>query len=51
MRSGRLTPEEAEAHPQRSVITRALGTDPQVDVDTLTVEANRATSSSSAPTG
>ena len=39
MRSGRLTPEEAEAHPQRSVITRALGTDPQVDVDTLTVEA------------
>lgn len=39
MRSGRLTPEEAEAHPQRSVITRALGTDPEVDVDTLTVEA------------
>jgi PPM family protein phosphatase len=39
MRSGRLTPEEAEAHPQRSVITRALGTDPQVDVDTLAVEA------------
>ena len=25
MRSGRLTPEEADAHPQRSVITRALG--------------------------
>lgn len=39
MRSGRLTPEEAEAHPQRSVITRALGTDPEVDVDTFTVEA------------
>ena len=39
MRSGRLTPEEAEAHPQRSVITRALGTDPEVDVDTLAVEA------------
>jgi protein phosphatase len=39
MRSGRLTQEEAEAHPQRSVITRALGTDPQVDVDTLVVEA------------
>jgi PPM family protein phosphatase len=39
MRSGRLTPEEAEAHPQRSVITRALGTDPDVDVDTLTVDA------------
>jgi protein phosphatase len=40
MRSGRLTPEEAEAHPQRSVITRALGTDPEVDVDTMVVEAS-----------
>ena len=39
MRSGRLTPEEAEAHPQRSVITRALGTDPNVDVDTMAVDA------------
>ncbi|MGH3011278.1 MAG: Stp1/IreP family PP2C-type Ser/Thr phosphatase [Gaiellaceae bacterium] len=39
MRSGRLTPEEADAHPQRSVITRALGTDPEVSVDTLTVDA------------
>ena len=39
MRSGRLTPEEAGSHPQRSVITRALGTDPEVDVDTLTVDA------------
>jgi serine/threonine protein phosphatase PrpC len=39
MRSGRLTPEEAEAHPQRSVITRALGTDPHVDVDTMAVDA------------
>jgi PPM family protein phosphatase len=37
VRSGRLTPEEADVHPQRSVITRALGTDPQVDVDTFTV--------------
>ena len=39
VRSGRLTPEEADVHPQRSVITRALGTDPQVDVDTFTVPA------------
>ena len=38
VRSGRLTPEEAESHPQRSVITRALGTDPEVDVDTFTVD-------------
>jgi PPM family protein phosphatase len=38
VRSGKLSPEEAEAHPQRSVITRALGTDPNVDVDTFLVE-------------
>ncbi len=38
-RSGKLSPEEAETHPQRSVITRALGTEPDVDVDTFTVEA------------
>jgi protein phosphatase len=39
MRSGKLTAEEAEHHPQRSVITRALGTDPDVDVDTYVVDA------------
>jgi PPM family protein phosphatase len=39
VRSGRLSPEEAESHPQRSVITRALGTEADVDVDTFTVEA------------
>jgi protein phosphatase len=39
VRSGRLSPEEAEMHPQRSVITRALGTDPDVDVDTFSFEA------------
>jgi PPM family protein phosphatase len=39
VRSGRLAPEEADTHPQRSVITRALGTDPEVDVDTFTVDA------------
>jgi protein phosphatase len=38
VRSGKLSPEEAESHPQRSVITRSLGTDPEVDVDTLSVE-------------
>jgi serine/threonine protein phosphatase PrpC len=38
VRSGKLSPEEAERHPQRSVITRAVGTDPDVDVDTFTVE-------------
>jgi protein phosphatase len=30
---GKLTEEQAEAHPQRSVITRALGPEPQVQVD------------------
>src|SRR4051812_12585498 len=38
VRSGKLSPEEAEGHPQRSVITRALGTDPDVDVDTFSIE-------------
>ena len=38
VRSGKLTPEEAESHPQRSVITRAVGTEPDVDVDTFSVE-------------
>jgi serine/threonine protein phosphatase PrpC len=39
VRSGRLSPEEADSHPQRSVVTRALGTDPDVDVDTFRVYA------------
>jgi serine/threonine protein phosphatase PrpC len=33
VRGGELTPEQAENHPQRSIITRALGIDPEVDVD------------------
>jgi PPM family protein phosphatase len=39
VRSGKLSPEEADVHPQRSVITRVLGTDPEVDVDTFDVES------------
>lgn len=35
--SGVLTPEEAERHPQRSAITRALGTEPTVDVEAFTI--------------
>jgi serine/threonine protein phosphatase PrpC len=38
-RRGKLTEEEAEEHPQRSVITRALGPESRVKVDTLTVPA------------
>ena len=37
LKTGKLSREEAETHPQRSVITRALGTDPDVDVDTVSV--------------
>jgi protein phosphatase len=36
---GKLTEEQAEMHPQRSVITRALGPEPDVRVDTERVEA------------
>ena len=39
LKSGRLSEEEAQIHPQRSVITRAVGTDPDVDVDGFTIEA------------
>jgi PPM family protein phosphatase len=39
VRSGRLSPEEADAHPQRSMITRVLGAEADVDVDTFSVDA------------
>src|ERR1700737_4409385 len=39
LRQGRLTPEEAEEHPQRSVITRALGPEGTVEVDTRSFRA------------
>jgi protein phosphatase len=39
VRQGKLTPEEAEVHPQRSIITRALGPEPDVEVDTFTYPA------------
>jgi protein phosphatase len=39
VRSGKLSPEEADVHPQRSVITRVVGSEPEVDIDTLSVEA------------
>jgi serine/threonine protein phosphatase PrpC len=39
IRQGRLTPEEAEDHPQRSIITRALGPEAAVEVDTRSFRA------------
>ena len=39
LRQGRLTPEEAIEHPQRSVITRALGPEMTVEVDTRSFRA------------
>src|SRR5579859_4945237 len=42
LRQGRLTAEEAEEHPQRSIITRALGPEPDVEVDTVAVDAQDA---------
>jgi serine/threonine protein phosphatase PrpC len=39
IREGRLTPEEAEEHPQRSIITRALGPEETVEVDTRSFRA------------
>lgn len=39
LRQGRLTPEEAVEHPQRSVITRALGPEGAVEVDTRSYSA------------
>ena len=41
-RQGRLTPEQAEDHPQRSIITRALGPEAEVEIDTLTYRARPA---------
>ena len=38
VRAGRLSTEEAEQHPHRSVITRAVGTEPSVEIDTFTLE-------------
>jgi protein phosphatase len=40
MRLGYLTPEQAEKHPNRNVITRAVGTEEGIDVD-LAVEERR----------
>lgn len=40
IRGGQLTEAEARVHPHRSVITRALGTDPNMATDTFEIEAD-----------
>jgi protein phosphatase len=39
VRQGQLSEVEAEQHPQRSVITRALGTDEEVQIDTFSLQS------------
>lgn len=38
VREGRITREQAEVHPQRNIVTRALGADAEVAVDVQTIE-------------
>ncbi|MCD9023261.1 Stp1/IreP family PP2C-type Ser/Thr phosphatase [Cohnella silvisoli] len=37
-KSGQLSPEEAARHPRRNVLTRALGTDREVEVDVVVID-------------
>ena len=41
VRSGMLTEEDAARHPMRNIITRAVGTDEELEVDTLTLPRRR----------
>ncbi|MET0647667.1 MAG: Stp1/IreP family PP2C-type Ser/Thr phosphatase [Pyrinomonadaceae bacterium] len=43
MRAGRLTPEQAATHPNRNVISRALGAESAVEVDMRSFEVERGT--------
>lgn len=43
MRAGRLTPEQAASHPNRNVISRALGAEASVEVDMRSFEVERGT--------
>ena len=38
LRQGKISASEAETHPQRSIITRALGIEPEVEIDTSSVD-------------
>ncbi|MDQ1557307.1 MAG: family protein phosphatase, partial [Pyrinomonadaceae bacterium] len=43
VRAGRMTPEQAENHPSRNVISRALGAEQAVEVDMKTIEVEDGT--------
>lgn len=38
VKSGQLSAEEAAHHPRRNVLTRAIGTDPEVEIDVQSIE-------------
>jgi PPM family protein phosphatase len=38
VKEGRIRPEDADHHPQRSIITRALGVEPNIDVDLISLD-------------
>ena len=38
VKEGRIRPEEADHHPQRSIITRALGVEPNIEVDLISLD-------------
>ncbi|WP_353626111.1 hypothetical protein [Bacillus sp. JCM 19041] len=40
VRSGQITAEEAEHHPRKNVVLRALGTDPDVSVDVFILQSD-----------
>jgi len=44
VRAGRMTPEQAANHPSKNVISRALGAEPTVEVDTKRIEIEDGTS-------
>lgn len=41
VQSGQLTAEEAEHHPRKNVLTRAIGTDDDVEIDVRVIEWNK----------
>lgn len=44
VRAGRMTPEQAENHPSRNIISRALGAEPTIDVELKTIMFDAGTS-------